>query len=202
MNLIDKYDEELMEDITKLEQALAEHENLARDFMSSYGAKGSVVEEVIINGRRRGEPVTEPPGIGKRTIDLMKWLESMRPVYQSFPFRISISRFSPFDCDAIFENFPRSINQKTLTPKESEVLLRFMREVMHINYIGWEVASIASFYPTSELMRFTANLILKYNPGDLFKPLNNDNENITTAWWQSLKQKIVKECGLPPDKLS
>lgn len=197
MSLVDKYDEELMEDMAKLEQALAEGENLARDFMNSYGADDSVVLKVIIKGRGRGEPVTEPPGSGKRIVDLMEWLESMRPVYQSFPFRISISRFNPFDCDVVFENFRHSINQKALTLKESEVLLRFMHEVMHVNYIGWEAASIASFYPTPELMSFTANLIIKYNPDDLFKPFNNENETSTTEWWQSLKQQIAKECNIP-----
>lgn len=197
MSLADKYDEELMEDIAKLGKASAEGENMARDFMRSYETEESVVEKVAKDARKRGEPIHWLYGSSKHMLDLMEWMDTMGPIYQSFPFRISISRFYPSDCDVVFENFRRSVNQEALTIKESEVLVRLMLEVMNINYIGWEAANIASYYPTSELMSFTANLIIKYNPDDLFKPFINEEETGTTEWWQSLKQRIVKECNIP-----
>lgn len=201
MSLIDKYDEELMEDIAKLQQAVVEGENMARDLMLSYGTEEKVVEKVIKGARKDGKPVHWEYGSSKHMLDLMEWLESMRPVYQAFPFRIRISRYSglfdTFDCYVVFENFRHSVNQEALTPKESEVLLRFMYEAMHINSMGWEYACITTWYPPPALMSLTANLIKKYNSDDLLKSFKKDDETSTTEWWEALKQQIVKECSIP-----
>jgi HEAT repeat protein len=197
VSLIEKYDEGLKEDIAKLEKASAEGENMARDFMRSYGTEESVVEKVARDAQKRGEPIHWEYGSSKHMLDLMEWIDTIGSEYKPFPFRISISRFFPSDCDMVFENSRFSINQEALTIKESEVLKRLMLEVMHINYIGWEAAKIASYYPTSELMSFTANLMIKYNPDDLFKSSVNEKEPGTTEWWQFLKQRIIKECNIP-----
>jgi len=197
VSLVEEYDEQLKEDIAKLEKASTEGENMAQDLMRSYGTEESVVEKVARDARKRGEPIHWEYGSSKHMLDLMEWLNTMLSIYQSFPFRISISRFFPSNCDVVFGNLRRSINQEALTIKESEVLLRLMLEVMHVNYIGWEAANIASYYPTSELMSFTANLIIKYNPDDLFEPSISKKETRTTEWWQLIKQRIVKECNIP-----
>lgn len=197
MSLIDKYDEELMEDIAKLRQAAVEGENMARDLMLSYGTEEKVVEKIIKDARKDGKPVHWEYGSSKHIVDLKEWLEEMRPVYKFFPFRISMSRFNPFDCGIVSEKLHCSINQKALTVKEAEVMLRLVHDVMRINYTGSETAKVFRWYPTSELMNFTANLIIKYNPNELFEPFNNDNVSNTIEWWQSLKQQIVKGCNIP-----
>ena len=197
MSLIQKYDEKLREDIAKLEKAIAKGEDMARDLMRSYGTEESVVEKVTRDARRRGEPIHWEYGSSKSMLDFMEWIDTMGSVYQSFPFRIDTSSVYSMDCDVVFEDFCCSINQEALTIKESEVLLRLMLEVTDINYIGWNALIASSYYPTSELMSFTANLMIKYEPDDLFKPSIDEKKTITTEWWQLLKQRIVKECNIP-----
>ncbi len=197
MSLVDEYDEELKEDIAKLEQAVAEGEDLARAMMRSYGTEDDEVEKVIEEGRRRGRPVHWEYGSSRHILDLMEWLKSMQPVYQSFPFRISMSAFNPLDCKVALENSRHSINQEVLTLKEAEVLLRLVHEVIHINRWGAETAYIHTWYPTSNLMSFVANLIIKYNPDDLLKFFKEDDETNKAEWWQSLKEQMVKKCNIP-----
>jgi len=201
MSLIDKYDEELMGDIAKLEQAIAEGEQLAGNQMRTYGSPEDVIRKAIQDGRKEGAPIHWEYGSSKHMLDLMEWLERTYPIYQAFPFRIEISRYSglfdPFDCYVVFERSRHSINEKTLTLKESEALLRFMLEAMHVNSMGWEYARIATWYPPPTLMSFVANLIIKYNPDDLLKSFRKDDETSTTEWWETLKQQIVKGCNIP-----
>jgi HEAT repeat protein len=201
MSLIDKYDEELMGDIAKLEQAIAEGEQLAGNQMRTYGSPEDVIRKAIQDGRKEGAPIHWEYGSSKHMLDLMEWLERTYPIYRVFPFRIEISRYSglfdPFDCYVVFERSRHSINEKTLTLKESEALLRFMLEAMHVNSMGWEYARIATWYPPPTLMSFVANLIIKYNPDDLLKSFRKDDETSTTEWWETLKQQIVKGCNIP-----
>lgn len=197
MGLIDRYDEELKEDIAKLEQAIAEGENLERENMRSWGIDEDAIRKIVQERRKERAPIHWEYGSSKFILDHKEWLESMIPLYQTFPFRIGFFEFDPFECYVVFENFRRSINQKALTLKEAEVLLRLVHEVMRINYIGRETANVFRRYPTPEFMSLTANLIIKYKPGTLFESFNNEDENKMTEWWQSLRQQIVKKCNIP-----
>jgi HEAT repeat protein len=187
----------MKEDIAKLEKASSEGEDRARDVMRSYGAQEHVIDKVTSDGRHRGAPINWEYGSSKSILDLADWIDTLVSVYQPFPFRIDMSKFSPTNCTVIFENFRYVINEKALTIKESEALLRYLIDVIKLNYLGWETARITTYYPPPEFINFIANLVIKYNPGDLMLSVSGKEEIVTSEWWQLLKQRIINECNIP-----
>ena len=196
MNLIEKYDKKSMEDIAKLKKASSDGEDMAREMMRSYGTDEHVIDKVTDDARQKGKPINWLYGSSESIINLADYVETVILVYQPFPFRVDISKFKP-DCSIIFENFTHTINEKVLTIEESEVLLRLMLDITNINFIGWETATVATYYPTSELMSFIANLILKYDPGDLLYSATDREETITFPWWQNVRKTIMSKCNIP-----
>jgi len=180
MNKIEEYDQQLGEDISKLERHIAEDEELAREYMQVYGATERVVEKVIQKVRSEDRRISLI-GSASSVNHLVEWLKDMAPVYEAFPFRTRMGYFMGTKMHVIMEDSWLFFNTYPLTDEERRGYTKYWQATFRLNYVSKE-ADVYNYYPTSELMRFTSQMLTKYKAEDVLSENEYVDEKMQPAW--------------------
>ncbi len=180
MNKIEEYDKQLVEDIRKLKRHISEEEELAREYMQIYGAPERVVEKVIQKAHSGGRRISFT-GDASSVNHLAKWLNDMTRVYEAFPFRIRMGYFMSTKMHVIMEDSWLFFNTCMLTDDERREYAKYWQATFRLNYVSKE-AGVYNYYPTSELMRFISQMLVKYKAEDVLSKDEYVDEKMRQAW--------------------
>jgi len=180
MNKLEEYDQQLVEDISKLERHVSEEEELAREYMRIYGATERVVEEVTQKARSEDRRISST-GSASSVNHLAEWLKDMTHVYEAFPFRIRMGYFMGTKIHAIMEDSWLLFNTCPLTDEERREYAKYWQTTFRLNYVSKE-ASVYNYYPTSELMKFISQMLIKYKAEDVLSENEYIDEKMQPAW--------------------
>jgi pterin-4a-carbinolamine dehydratase len=178
-NKIEEFDEQLKEDIKKLEKYVYQQEELAKDYMRSYDTSEKVIEEVVQKAHKEGKRISFFGDVSSVN-QLAETLIEMDDIYKSFPFRVSMGYFMGTKSHLIFEESWAFFDTRPLTDDERIEYVNYWQDTYLLNYVSKE-ASVYNHYPTIELMKFISKMLRKYTIEDVSSMDEYYDENMKRA---------------------
>ncbi|MFC1956945.1 hypothetical protein ACFLVY_01435 [Chloroflexota bacterium] len=196
---IERYDQELIEDINTLQQYVAEQEDLQKDFMRSFGTPEKTIEEVSRKARTEGRPISDD-GSGAAVLKMVKFLEDMVRVYDSYPFRMFIGPLQYSNTNVLWENDWFELDTRPLSNEERQEYARHWRITWKFNRITDPTNLAASVvthrcYPSGDFVKFVANLLIKYGAARLLSK-NPQYDKEMEKIWKDLSERDWESSGL------
>ena len=197
MNTIDRYDEGLTYDITRLEVYIDKQEEEAKQQMEMDGCPREAVELITEEHRAKGEHLPSTYFVSPASLvsdELLRALRDLHQVIKHFPFRIYFKPtivspifHDPLSIQVITKDGESWLNTTTLTANERKTLVEHISKVIDLN-MYWGYYSMEHCYPTVELMRYTSEMLMKYKMEHI-----SSNNNIDDKAAQDLLREIPVE---------
>ena len=180
MNKIEEYDEQLKEDINKLERHVSQEEELAKDYMRSYDTSEKVIKEVTKKARLEGNRISFFSDASSVN-HLAETLLDIMDIYKAFPFRVGTGYFMGTKLQLILEDSWAFFDTRPLTDYERIEYVKYWQDTFRLNYVSKE-ASVYNYYPTVELMKFISKILIQYKVEDVSSIDEYYDENMKQAW--------------------
>lgn len=169
MGNIAEYDAHLWQDISSLENYIAEDEELAKIDLQSFGCPRETAEKIAEDHRKKGEHMHFPGGYGYTSDQLLTLLKNLYQSVETFPFRAYINfdpyvsfPFPDFLCiQIIIEPGESWLNTTILTDEERRRFIELWNSSW-ILQLYYRKFGMKHCYPSAELMSFMAEMFKKY----------------------------------------
>lgn len=189
---IEKYDQELEQDISSLEKHIDEDEELAKMDFQNLGCPKEIAEQIARKEKEKGKHMH--PSFGFTSIGMdeaLKLLKELTESLQVLPSRVYLNcpdmvwESDLLSIQIIREDGSFRFNTTTLSDQERTKFVEYMHTLFEV-YHNWLYWGIYHCYPSPELVRFVAEMLIKYKEEQL---LSKEPVKDNKAW--KLWGKIV-----------
>jgi hypothetical protein len=176
---VKEYDDGLLEEIERIRGSIAEEEEIERGIMRNSGMTDKQIEVVFNDAHGTGKYLPQGGSISFRVVEA---LEALPAIYEAYPFRMYINRFSPV-LRVIQGGEDLCFDIRPLTAAELHKYRTHVSSLMRINR-KLHRFGVWRLYPTKDHMDFVAGLLDKYKDSGVSlssKEETSQAEGINTA---------------------
>lgn len=190
MGGIAEYDARLWQDISSLENYIAEEEELAKLELQNLGCPKEIAEKMAEDDRKKGPHMHFPgaPGYGGVSDELLTLLKNLDQSVETFPFRAYIN-FKPYifllpdllSIQIITESGEFWLNTTILTNEEKRRFVELWDSSFTLQF-DYHKFRIKHCYPSAALMSFMAEMFKKYGMTRLLDKTPTRDERAYDLW--------------------